>query len=370
MNETRSADRIKNILFYMGVSREDYTKVRPLIEEENRRLAQVWSVCIACFWIMSLLLSLRSEAFLACRSVYAWALVVSAVTLAAARFLVKRFPGMLFPVSVLFLISVLGAGIGIAYFQPDVRTITMFVFAVIVPTFFIHCALLQVIMQVLTIIVYVILTNGVIEPTIYFWGWTNLIIFSVAGVMVGYVFNKSRTERFVYAESARELADIQTRYAYYDQLTGLKNRRAYVEEIDNLKNTRPDHFCLIMADLNGLKRNNDMLGHEAGDEMLVAAAKCMTEAFGGTDSVYRIGGDEFCIIQRGTVEEAEKCLARMEELGAAWKGQLVSGISISYGLAASDDGADLDTIIKLADQKMYEHKRNYYMNSGFDRRRR
>ena len=123
-----------------------------------------------------------------------------------------------------------------------------------------------------------------------------------------------------------------------------------------------------MADINGLKEVNDTLGHEAGDELIIASAECLRKSFDGIETVYRLGGDEFTVIMEKPETEAEKCLERMEKICADWKGRFINGISISYGAASTDGYSDLNSILKAADQKMYEFKNDYYQNTGKERR--
>jgi len=61
-------------------------------------------------------------------------------------------------------------------------------------------------------------------------------------------------------------------------------------------------------------------------------------------------------------------LLLMEQMTSGWKGRLVDGVSISYGLATAQDNPDIDSVLNAADQKMYEYKRNYYTTSGRERR--
>ena len=123
-----------------------------------------------------------------------------------------------------------------------------------------------------------------------------------------------------------------------------------------------------MADINGLKEANDTLGHEAGDELIIGSAECLRRSFYGIDTVYRLGGDEFTVIMERSEAEARKCLERMEKICADWKGRFINGISISYGAASTDGYSDLNSILKAADQKMYEFKNDYYQNTGKERR--
>ena len=159
-------------------------------------------------------------------------------------------------------------------------------------------------------------------------------------------------------------------FAYYDQMTGLKNRRAYDEKLSWLAKNAPAEFCIVSADLNGLKKANDAIGHRAGDELITGAAECLSAAFEGIDTIYRTGGDEFCVIMTGPIAKAQLCIARLEDLMSQWKGRYNSSISISTGVASNENHDSIESIVAAADQNMYEYKRNYYISQGIDRRRR
>ena len=362
--------RIESILLYGGISKEDYHQVKGSVAADNRRSVFAWSICAALFWIMSLLMSLSSEAYALCRSVYIVALVICIITMLCAHFVTKDVPRILIPVMYLLKMSILGAGIGIAICQPDVRTASMIAFAIIIPVSLIDRPISNVILQTLTIIGYEILAKNIIEQDIYSWGLTNLIIFSVAGLLIGYVINKARYQRFIYAESAKRLAEIQTRYAYYDQMTGLKNRRAFAETIQTLENEMTQNCSVVMIDINGLKQTNDNCGHEAGDELIISTAECIRASFPETEDIFRLGGDEFCVIITAGEETIRDCLASLERVTAAHQGQLVNSISVAYGIASVRESADIGSAVKAADAKMYEAKRNYYIKSSNDRRKR
>ena len=158
--------------------------------------------------------------------------------------------------------------------------------------------------------------------------------------------------------------------AEYDQMTGLKNRRAYDEKLSWLAKNAPAEFYIVSADLNGLKKANDAIGHRAGDELITGAAECLSAAFEGIDTIYRTGGDEFCVIMTGPIAKAQLCIARLEDLMTQWKGRYNSSISISTGVASNENHDSIESIVAAADQNMYEYKRNYYISQGIDRRRR
>lgn len=107
---------------------------------------------------------------------------------------------------------VLGTGIGLAFVQPDQRAATMIAFALMTPVFYIDRTIVIIALEAATFIVYVVFGKGIISPDVYSWGWLTLAFFSVAGVLSGHIINKSRFERFAYADSAKKLAKIEKNY--------------------------------------------------------------------------------------------------------------------------------------------------------------
>ena len=176
-------------------------------------------------------------------------------------------------------------------------------------------------------------------------------------------------KKSVLAEEMKELAELQTKYAYHDQMTGLKNRRAYAEMIDEMIKGVPMDLCVIMFDVNGLKTVNDTYGHAAGDELITAAADCIRTVFEGTDDIFRLGGDEFAVIKKDPDKTVEADLERLNRAAESFKGKYINGFSVSYGVGRSGEQMDIGSIVKEADRRMYDYKDNYYMTSGKDRRK-
>ena len=127
---------------------------------------------------------------------------------------------------------------------------------------------------------------------------------------------------------------------------------------------------LAVEDINGLKKANDSIGHYAGDELISGASKCLEAAFEGMDTIYRIGGDEYCVIVTGPEETARQCLERLGELVRQWKGRYNDRLFLSTGMASSKDHDGVEAITAEADKAMYESKRQFYISTGQDRRKR
>lgn len=161
------------------------------------------------------------------------------------------------------------------------------------------------------------------------------------------------------------------RLAYYDQLTGLENRLLFKEQLRTaLYSLGRDqqHLALLYLDLDHFKDINDSLGHEAGDQLLVAVAHRLRSCLREEDSVARLGGDEFAVLLRHVGEAryaslvAEKIIETLRRPVLLNAQEVIVGTSIGITLAP-DDSSELDILMRNADLAMYQAKyqgRNIY----------
>ena len=165
----------------------------------------------------------------------------------------------------------------------------------------------------------------------------------------------------------RETADRLTHQALYDQLTSLPNRTLLFERVGEAlaRLTRhPDGglLALLFLDLNGFKEINDTYGHEAGDQVLSGVAARLSQVMRPTDTVARIGGDEFLVLCENVPdrERAELIAERLRETVAvptAWADGLLS-VTASIGIAYGAPGMSTAALVRIADSAMYEAKRS------------
>ncbi|WP_428424830.1 diguanylate cyclase domain-containing protein [Methylibium sp.] len=158
----------------------------------------------------------------------------------------------------------------------------------------------------------------------------------------------------------RQLAELARR----DALTQLSNRRHFEEHLEQAaaraqRSGRP--LALIYLDLDGFKRVNDTLGHEAGDQLLVAVARRLTACVRTTDLVSRLGGDEFTVILEDAGGEANR-LQQCERILAVLSGpHVIAGQQVtstpSVGMAVYVPAESPGSLRKRADAAMYEAKR-------------
>ena len=161
----------------------------------------------------------------------------------------------------------------------------------------------------------------------------------------------------------RLLAEDQIRhYIYNDALTGLSNRKKMREDIHLLLDNKHERFAFLFIDLDKFKGVNDNSGHLAGDHILKTVAARLRSIISPTDTISRIGGDEFVVILKDlkSTANAEKiAVAIGETLSTAFtykETQLFIGASIGISIFP-EHGIDEDTLNKKADSAMYEVKR-------------
>lgn len=143
-----------------------------------------------------------------------------------------------------------------------------------------------------------------------------------------------------------------------DPMTGLYNRRFFEAELERLDRGRRFPVSVIMVDVDNLKVVNDTLGHEAGDRLILAAARALQGAFRAGDVTARIGGDEFAVILEGADETAAaETLARIRESVAACNGEQTEfRLSLSLGADTAAGPGALGEAWRRADRRMYEDK--------------
>lgn len=172
------------------------------------------------------------------------------------------------------------------------------------------------------------------------------------------------TERRRAEYELRELTATMTERAIRDPLTGLVNRALLQERLRaslSRDGRSGGSTGLLFLDLDGFKGVNDRHGHAAGDAVLTAIAHRLTAAVRPSDTVARIGGDEFVVLVEGAVEEALAPLVRRLEQAVSEPisyGALQLQVGVSVGVAVSHHGdAEPSTLLATADRAMYDAKR-------------
>jgi diguanylate cyclase (GGDEF)-like protein/PAS domain S-box-containing protein len=172
------------------------------------------------------------------------------------------------------------------------------------------------------------------------------------------------TERKRLEEELKQANAALRQGAYHDPLTGLPNRTLFADRLNQaieMASTNHRLVALLFLDLDGFKLINDTLGHDIGDLLLKGVAQRLQGSLRESDTISRLGGDEFTVILPGipglpeASAVAEKILNAMTE-PFNLNGNIVA-VTTSIGISLYPlDAQDIDTLIKHADAAMYRAK--------------
>jgi diguanylate cyclase (GGDEF)-like protein len=150
--------------------------------------------------------------------------------------------------------------------------------------------------------------------------------------------------------------------AHTDALTGLPNRRCLLIELEAAlaRLGQSESLAVYLLDLDGFKNVNDQLGHDAGDELLIAVGQRLQGAVRANDTLARFGGDEFVLLAPEINTESaqllgEKILGQFKEPFEVNGRPCAIGITVGYALAPRD-GHAATSLLRCADQAMYNGK--------------
>ena len=196
-------------------------------------------------------------------------------------------------------------------------------------------------------------------PQLFFGLLTLIILFNV------YILDQKRTidrtrqrllSELVESAKAKEVALV-------DPLTSVFNRR-YMEEIFPREISKASRagtdLSFVMLDVDGFKDINTKFGHFVGDQYLRDVATLLKKTFRGSDTVLRLGGDEFLVILPETsIKQAQRAAERLLWETRWWNqaGHAKYDLAFSCGVATYRKGMDIKEVLELADRDMYRAKR-------------
>ena len=182
-----------------------------------------------------------------------------------------------------------------------------------------------------------------------------------------FISNDSSNAYNILFDKLNEEIDLNKKLLLVDTLTNSYNRKYYVmtmNEVLSLNNRYKMPFSIILFDIDDFKKINDDYGHLVGDKVLINIVKLINEDIRKTDTLYRVGGEEFIIICKNTIKSdaiiiAEKIRKKVEESLNIIENKTIT-ISIGVTEVISDD--DENSIYKRVDDNLYMSK-----NSGKNR---
>jgi diguanylate cyclase (GGDEF)-like protein/PAS domain S-box-containing protein len=165
--------------------------------------------------------------------------------------------------------------------------------------------------------------------------------------------------------SDRKLAEQTIRHlAFHDALTGLPNRRLFRDRLEHAlacAHRNRTTVALMLLDLDRFKQVNDTLGHGAGDELLMAVAARLRGAVRTSDTLARMGGDEFALIAADLARPDDAARLAAALVAALRAPARVQGVELQVGTSVGitlfpQDGDDVDSLLRNADIALYRAK--------------
>ena len=152
---------------------------------------------------------------------------------------------------------------------------------------------------------------------------------------------------------------------YYDQLTDLPNRVLFTDRLNQVlglaRRHSSHHFAVMFLDLDRFKLINDSMGHDAGDQLLQQTAHRLRASVRESDTVARMGGDEFTIVLSEIADSKDAANVAQKILDAFRPAFVLNGeevfVSVSIGISVyPEDGNNIEILLKNADMAMYRAK--------------
>ena len=150
--------------------------------------------------------------------------------------------------------------------------------------------------------------------------------------------------------------------AIIDELTKAYNRKSFNEKVNErieLFKRYENYFCMALLDIDNFKVVNDTYGHDIGDKVLIKVSQIIKQNIRTTDTLFRIGGEEFIILYPKTL--LDEAFSSAEKIRTLIKKENIienHPITISIGLAQINENDNKDTIFKRVDDLMYISKKN------------
>jgi diguanylate cyclase (GGDEF)-like protein len=187
-----------------------------------------------------------------------------------------------------------------------------------------------------------------------------LALFAMASIACIVVFRLMRRE----ARERLRLHQQMTHDAFHDALTLLPNRRYFMEELERAvmrAERRAAAVAVLFIDLDGFKRVNDTLGHEAGDALLQHASEAFRRTVRQSDFLARLGGDEFAVVMDAEDRSSAAALGdRLIDAIRATQANAPPGLAVSASIGIAmfpEDAREGSLLLARADQAMYLAKR-------------
>jgi diguanylate cyclase (GGDEF)-like protein len=190
------------------------------------------------------------------------------------------------------------------------------------------------------------------------------VMFVIFGTYAAFLLDRAERTELELRNSNAKLEELRVeleRLVVVDPLTGVFNRRKFHESLGQAIVTAMRHqhwFALLMLDIDNFKQINDRYGHQVGDDVLRLVCKLVDSSIRSSDQMFRVGGEEFCIVAVALdVEKARVLAEKVRSAVEAYDFPGVGRVTISVGIAWFREGDNQQNLYARADSALYRAKR-------------
>lgn len=340
--------KLHQMLFYAGLEPEEYQACLPEIRRDNRKKLRAYLIMAGTFLLVIICLLGGLEALRANRGYYLLSFVGCLVLLAIEMMLPEDNGLLLDWLMYAFEAQLYLLGMLIMKDSPEELSVCFIAFLLAVPLLFVMPPVQHISNILFFAVIFIGLVLHVKTGRIAVIDIIDCVVFGMMSSIISSFMMVSMHQNFLSELRLR-------RFANFDILTNMQNRNAYESSRDSWAKKCTVSLSCVYVDVNGLHELNNASGHEKGDQMLQTVALELQGRF-GRDNCYRTGGDEFVAFVQDKPETAVR--AATDELIRALERK---GCSAAIGVVTQNAGSmDLDTLIRQAEQQMYQAKEEHY----------
>lgn len=340
--------RIRKILLYGGLEKQDYQDCQPDIGADNRNKLHVYldmaaGMLFAAACVSGGMSVLRDKTvlygvgFLFCAGLRLADMMFQEKNGLFLQWMMYAFAAVLYTLGI---VSAAGT--------PDELSVSFIAFMLAVPLLFVMPPIHHIANVLFFDLIFVMVMTLTEEGHTLSIDIVDAVFFGVVSCIISTFTMMMMYQNAISSKKLREIAD-------FDILTGMKNRNAFERERDSWVERCTLSLSCIYVDVNGLHELNNSEGHDRGDRMLQTVAMELRSTF-GKSSCYRTGGDEFVIFaldqQYAAVrKKVSDMIFRIKE----------QGYSVAVGVATeSAGGIEIGTLTRKAEKRMYLEKEEHY----------
>lgn len=351
--KSRIFNRIKNIMVYGGMEKDEFLSVHRDIVRENSAILTPASLIATILLTASLVMSFfyngvndpNTWTYLSFTLVSA---VVTILSKVRGRNADWRTKVLIF----VFILAVYFFAIMTTFFNADSQATTIMVAFVLIVQIFTMTPGQSVLITVAGVVIFDIISYNFKAPRFFWTDLWNSFFFGAIAIIMGIYSNCRRYQAAYDSRERKYLSD-------YDLLTRIHSRNYYERNGAEICAGARHSIICIYGDVNGLHEMNNSRGHRAGDEMLQTVAATIAGAF-GKDLTFRFGGDEFVSLAM------DSSMAVVEEKLEKVRDDLqASGYHVSFGLAEEAAGTEpYNLVILRAEERMRKNKAEFYAKAA------